>query len=324
MLSTSPSSRCGHTMPPSGARKNSQLRRTAVCRASASSRAIPIDPYTTAPSSRRRCECDAGSCGTTGGLARASADIAATNRSRAAPAVKNTCHGWTFELDGARIASSTDSSIRCRGTGRDKNIRVERRCRIVSSRSNTTREYRLGNVVTMDQPTALQVVDGVDLSGQTCVITGASSGLGRESARALASAGAHVVMTARNRSALEDARSWVLAGAPRATLSTVVLDLTSLASIRAGAAAISDVTGVIHVLMNNAGVMFTPFGRTTDGFETQFGTNHLCHFELTRLLIPHLRAAHGARIVVLSSDGHRLSDVDLDDPNWERREYDKF
>ena len=214
--------------------------------------------------------------------------------------------------------------MRCRGTGRDKNIRVERRCRIVSSRSNTTREYRLGNVVTMDQPTALQVVDGVDLSGQTCVITGASSGLGRESARALASAGAHVVMTARNRSALEDARSWVLAGAPRATLSTVVLDLTSLASIRAGAAAISDVTGVIHVLMNNAGVMFTPFGRTTDGFETQFGTNHLGHFELTRLLIPHLRAAHGARIVVLSSDGHRLSDVDLDDPNWERREYDKF
>ncbi len=76
--------------------------------------------------------------------------------------------------------------------------------------------------------------------------------------------------------------------------------------------------------MNNAGVMFTPFDRTADGFEMQFGTNHLGHFELTRLLTPQLLAADGARIVILSSDGHRLSDVDLDDPNWERRDYDKF
>ena len=74
--------------------------------------------------------------------------------------------------------------------------------------------------------------------------------------------------------------------------------------------------------MNNAGVMFTPFGRTTDGFEIQFGTNHLGHFELTRLLTP--RLVQGARIVILSSDGHRMCDVDLADPNWERREYDKF
>src|SRR6185312_16319200 len=324
MLSTSPSSRCGHTMPPSGARKNSQLRRTAVCRASASSRAIPIDPYTTAPSSRRRCECDAGSCGTTGGLARASADIAATNRSRAAPAVKNTCHGWTFELDGARIASSTDSSIRCRGTGRDKNIRVERRCRIVSSRSNTTREYRLGNVVTMDQPTALQVVDGIDLSGKTCVITGASSGLGRAAARALAAAGAHVIAAARNREALSETVQWIAAEVPGARTSTVQLDLTALSSVRAAAAAISDITPVVEVLMNNAGVMFTPFGRTRDGFELQIGTNHFGHFELTRLLIPELTAAGGARIVVLSSGGHVMGDVDFEDPNWERRDYDKF
>ena len=76
--------------------------------------------------------------------------------------------------------------------------------------------------------------------------------------------------------------------------------------------------------MNNAGVMFTPFSRTADGFEIQFGTNHLGHFELTRLLVPQLVAADGARIVILSSDGHRMSDVDLDDPNWERRDYDKF
>jgi NAD(P)-dependent dehydrogenase (short-subunit alcohol dehydrogenase family) len=76
--------------------------------------------------------------------------------------------------------------------------------------------------------------------------------------------------------------------------------------------------------MNNAGVMFTPFGRTTDGFEMQFSTNHLGHFELTRLLEPQLAAAGGARIVNLSSDGHRLSGVDFDDPNWQHRDYDKF
>ena len=74
--------------------------------------------------------------------------------------------------------------------------------------------------------------------------------------------------------------------------------------------------------MNNAGVMFTPFSRTADGLEIQFGTNHLGHFELTRLLAP--RLVEGARIVILSSDGHRMSDVDLDDPNWEQRVYDKF
>jgi NAD(P)-dependent dehydrogenase (short-subunit alcohol dehydrogenase family) len=104
----------------------------------------------------------------------------------------------------------------------------------------------------------------------------------------------------------------------------VELDLTSLASVRAAAAVIRDVAPAVHVLMNNAGVMFTPFSRTSDGFEIQLGTNHLGHFELTRLLASQLIAADGARIVVLSSDGHRLSDIDFDDPNWERRPYDKF
>jgi NAD(P)-dependent dehydrogenase (short-subunit alcohol dehydrogenase family) len=76
--------------------------------------------------------------------------------------------------------------------------------------------------------------------------------------------------------------------------------------------------------MNNAGVMFTPFGRTQDGFEIQIGTNHFGHFELTRLLVPQLAAAEGARLVILSSGGHVLGDVDFEDPNWENREYDKF
>jgi NAD(P)-dependent dehydrogenase (short-subunit alcohol dehydrogenase family) len=175
-----------------------------------------------------------------------------------------------------------------------------------------------------ERPTALQVVDGIDLSGKVCVITGASSGLGRESARALAAAGAHVVLAARNRDALDQTAQWIAAEVPAARISTVVLDLTALSSVRAAAATIGEITPVVHVLMNNAGVMFTPFGRTLDGFEMQIGTNHFGHFELTRFLVPRLAAAQGARVVILSSGGHVMGDVDLDDPNWERREYDKF
>jgi len=173
-------------------------------------------------------------------------------------------------------------------------------------------------------PSALQVVDGIDLSGKVCVITGASSGLGRESARALAAAGAHVVLAARNQEALSQAAQWIAGEVPGAMTSTVRLDLTALASVRAAASAIRSITPVIDVLMNNAGVMFTPFGRTRDGFEMQIGTNHFGHFELTRLLILQLAAAGNARIVTLSSGGHVMGDVDFDDPNWEHREYDKF
>jgi NAD(P)-dependent dehydrogenase (short-subunit alcohol dehydrogenase family) len=174
----------------------------------------------------------------------------------------------------------------------------------------------------METPTTLEVVDGVDLTGKTCVITGASAGLGKESARALAKAGAHVILAARNLEALRDAEAWIRTEVPDAATSSAELDLTSLAGIRTAAAAIQQLAPEIHVLMNNAGVMFTPLRRTSDGFEIQLGTNHLGHFELTRLLTPQL--VEGARIVILSSDGHRMSDIDFDDPNWERREYDKF
>ncbi len=173
-------------------------------------------------------------------------------------------------------------------------------------------------------PSALQIVDGVDLTGKTIVITGATSGLGRESARCLAHTGARVVLTGRDTAALAGTEAWVREQVPQALTATVHLDLTSLASVTAAAAQISDLTPAVHVLMNNAGVMFTPYGRTVDGFEMQFGTNHLGHFELTRSLLPALVAADGARVVNLSSEGHRLGDVDLDDPNWERRDYDKF
>ena len=171
---------------------------------------------------------------------------------------------------------------------------------------------------------ALDMVEGIDLSGKVCVITGASSGLGRESARALAAAGAQVILAARNTDALAETTRWIQAEVPDARTSTVHLDLTSLASVRTAATEIRETTSAIHILMNNAGVMFTPFGRTRDGFEIQIGTNHFGHFELTRLLTPQLAAAQGARLVILSSGGHALGDVDFDDPNWERREYDKF
>lgn len=173
-------------------------------------------------------------------------------------------------------------------------------------------------------PTALQIVEGVDLTGKTVVITGATSGLGRESARCLAHTGARVVLTGRDAAALADTQAWVREQVPQASTATVRMDLTSLESVTAAAAEISDLTPAVHVLMNNAGVMFTPFERTVDGFEMQFGTNHLGHFELTRSLLPALVAADGARVVNLSSEGHRLGDIDLEDANWEHRDYDKF
>ncbi|MEV6561544.1 SDR family NAD(P)-dependent oxidoreductase [Nocardia sp. NPDC051756] len=176
----------------------------------------------------------------------------------------------------------------------------------------------------MTPTTALEAVEGVDLHDKVCVITGASSGLGREAARALAATGAHVVLAARDTEVLTAVQVWIDTEVPGARTTTVALDLTSLNSVRVAAATIAELAPRIDVLMNNAGVMFTPFGRTVDGFETQVGTNHLGHFELTRLLVPQLVAADGARVVILSSDGHRISDVDLDDLNWCNREYDKF
>ncbi|MGW5382546.1 SDR family NAD(P)-dependent oxidoreductase [Nocardia sp. NPDC003963] len=174
------------------------------------------------------------------------------------------------------------------------------------------------------RPTAREIIAGSDLTGRTCVVTGASSGLGRESADALARAGAHVILAARRRDAADEAAAAIQRDVPAALLSTVCLDLASLAGVRAAAARIAELAPAVHVLMNNAGVMFTPFDRTADGFELQFGTNHLGHFELTRLLLDRLCAAEGARVVNLASEGHRIADVDLADPHWEKRDYDKF
>jgi NAD(P)-dependent dehydrogenase (short-subunit alcohol dehydrogenase family) len=154
--------------------------------------------------------------------------------------------------------------------------------------------------------------DMPDQSGRVFVITGANSGIGLEAARALSRRGARVVMACRNLAKGEEART--LVGGDSEVRE---LDLGSLASVRAFAEAWD---GPLDVLVNNAGVMAPPFGRTADGFESQFGTNFLGHFALTGLLLPHVTD----RVVTLSSMAHRMGRIDLRDPNWERRRYRRW
>ncbi len=174
------------------------------------------------------------------------------------------------------------------------------------------------------ESTTDDVLDGVDLSGRRFVITGAASGLGEESTRALAAHGASILMLARDPQKNADAADRIRSAVPDADLSLDTVDLADLSSIRAFAGRYIESGRPIDVLMNNAGVMACPFGHTADGFEMQFGTNHLGHFELTRLLEPALRAGDDPRIVVLSSAAHGIADVDLDDPGFEQSEYDAW
>ena len=162
------------------------------------------------------------------------------------------------------------------------------------------------------------VLDGVDLSGKRILVTGVSAGLGVETARTLAAHGAQVVGTARDltkaRRALDEA------GAGKIEL--VELDLADLASVRACADKLTAAGQKFDVVIANAGVMACPQGKTADGFETQFGTNHLGHFLLINRLAPLLK--EGSRVVMLSSSGHRFANVDLEDPNFERSDYTPF
>ncbi len=164
-----------------------------------------------------------------------------------------------------------------------------------------------------------------DLSAHTVVVTGANSGIGLEATRALAAKGAEVVLACRDASrgiaAAESIRSE--AGAD-VQVEVLPLDLASLASVRDFAKALADRHPRIDVLANNAGVMALPLRRTADGFEMQFGTNHLGHFALTGLLLPQLLAAPDARVVNVSSAAHQWGRMDFDDPNWERRRYSKW
>jgi NAD(P)-dependent dehydrogenase (short-subunit alcohol dehydrogenase family) len=171
------------------------------------------------------------------------------------------------------------------------------------------------------ETTTDEVLEGVDLSSKVAVITGSSGGLGIETARALASKGAAVVLAARNAEKLATAVDVLRAEVPGIDVSTQIVDLASLDSVRAAAAELAAAHPRIDLLINNAGVMACPFDHTADGFEMQFGTNHLGHFLFTNLLLDSLLASDAARVVALSSAGHRESGIIWDDPNFESTEY---
>lgn len=167
--------------------------------------------------------------------------------------------------------------------------------------------------------TAAEVVGDMDLSGKIVVVTGGYSGIGTETVRALAGAGAHVIVGARR----PDAAETTLADMS-GTITILALDLADPASIDAFAENVASRIDRLDVLINNAAIMANPLTRDARGYESQFATNHLGHFQLTARLWPLLKAADGARVVALSSSGHRRNGLDIDDPNFENREYEKW
>ena len=168
------------------------------------------------------------------------------------------------------------------------------------------------------------VLAGVDLTGKRVLVTGVSAGLGVETARVLAAKGADVVGAARDLAKAERATGAVREAADKSggSLQLIALDLADLKSVRAAADALVKDGRAFDLVIANAGVMATPFGKTVDGFETQFGTNHLGHFVFVNRIASLLKA--GARVVSLASAGHRFSDVNLEDPNFETTEYVPF
>jgi len=159
-----------------------------------------------------------------------------------------------------------------------------------------------------------------DQTGRVAVITGSNTGLGFETAAALAAKGAHVVLAVRNLDKGKDAELLIRKRSPNADLALQELDLSSLESTRAAAEQLRADHDRIDLLINNAGVMYTPKQTTKDGFEMQFGTNHLGHFAFTGLLLDRMLSVAGSRIVTVSSVGHRiLADIHFDDLQWERR-----
>jgi len=172
--------------------------------------------------------------------------------------------------------------------------------------------------------TTEDVLSGIDPRGKRILITGVSAGLGIETARSLAAHGAHVIGAARDLAKAEHATAQVRKDATvgGGSFELVELDLASLKNVRACADGLLAKGESLDAIIANAGVMATPFGHTADGFETQFGTNHLGHFVLVNRIAPLLR--EGGRLINLSSAGHRFSNVDLEDPNFERTPYDPF
>src|ERR1700756_1821400 len=172
--------------------------------------------------------------------------------------------------------------------------------------------------------TTEEVLAGVDLKGKRILVTGVSAGLGVETARALVAHGADVVGAARDLKKAQRATSEVSKTAAKtgASFELLELDLASLKSVRAAADKLTADGRMFDVIIANAGVMATPFGKTEDGFETQFGTNHLGHFVFVNRIAKLIK--DGGRLVNLSSSGHRFSDVNLNDPNFESTQYEPF
>jgi NAD(P)-dependent dehydrogenase (short-subunit alcohol dehydrogenase family) len=185
--------------------------------------------------------------------------------------------------------------------------------------TNTIEANSFGTTSTTDD-----VLSGVNLKGKRIFVTGVSAGLGVETARSLVAHGAQVVGAARDlnkaKAATEQVRNH--AAAHGGSFDLVELDLANLKSVRACADGLLQKGDQFDVVIANAGVMATPFGHTADGFETQFGTNHLGHFVLVNRIASLIR--HGGRLVNLSSSGHRYANVDLGDPNFERTPYEPF
>ncbi len=170
------------------------------------------------------------------------------------------------------------------------------------------------------ESTTDDVLEGVRLDGKHALVTGATGGLGIETARALASVGASVTITGRSTEKIDAALATLREQVPGARFDAEELELGSLASVAAAAKRIVEGGLAIDLLLNNAGVMMCPEGRTDDGFETQFGTNHLGHFAWTAGVLPAL--APNARVVTLSSGAHLFGTCDVDDLNWQKRDYD--
>ena len=167
--------------------------------------------------------------------------------------------------------------------------------------------------------TAAEIMAGVDLAGKTAVVTGGYSGIGLETTRALAAAGAEVVVPARDKARAEEA----LAGFD-GTVRTYAMDLADLVSVENFAGDLAGDHDRVHLLINNAGIMACPETRVGDGWEAQFAVNHIGHFVLTNELTPYLKNAGGARVVCLSSTAHKISPIRWDDIHYKNGGYDKW